>query len=666
MMSLCLVFALCACNEKNDTSDGSKEHIHSFSMWSETTQPSCVKQGMQTRSCNTCGFMEYSPIPALGHTEVKDLATSADCTTDGKTEGLHCGVCGEILLPQNTITAEGHKYDNGVIVSEASCLQEGSIKYSCLVDNCGYSYNEPYSLPTYSATELYEQSVQYVGEITVYDKKGVAVSLGTGFVYSSDGEIITNYHVIDGAYSAIITINEVTYPIDSILAYDENIDLAILKIRGNNLPSAKVCKSAVKTGETVYAIGSSRGLTNTYSQGIITYANRVVDGVMHVQHDASITNGNSGGPLLNIYGEVIGINTWLVKDSQNLNFAVFTSELDNLEYQRPKTLAELYEENNSAYDILLNWLSNNYDTSDDSGISFHYTDGFGNYSLGYPGDFLCVLGIWYFDDGSVLGILIDVSKDSSAYPFYANYKLGENENTTEGTINAATFTENTPLTYTSYTGTYWVQSELLEFYRAYFVTLLDNFDTATSYFDMGVSIKDLGFEVFEVTTVEVSAKDILKKHIISNGTLHSNGYWYEIEQTYEYANYDVDFDLVYNVDTDSIFISFVYFADNGDWFYTYLSLNVNSSGAFYSGSYSVYSNGSFNDLNNTYGYINPTSFTSTATSLPYISYEGLDSNKATLLNIYAGNIKDILNWLTDYLSTNNLGITIAQLGFTAY
>ena len=92
------------------------------------------------------------------------------------------------------------------------------------------------------------------------------------------------------------------------MAFDELIDLAVLKVEQNGLVAATVCKNNVQAGETVYAIGSSRGLTNTYSQGIITHADRVLDGVTYVQHDASITNGNSGGPLINIYGEVIGIS----------------------------------------------------------------------------------------------------------------------------------------------------------------------------------------------------------------------------------------------------------------------------------------------------------------------------------------------------------------------
>ena len=211
----------------------------------------------------------------------------------------------------------------------------------------------------YTATEIYNQSIKYVGEITTYDKNGKEYALGTGFVISSDGNIVTNYHVIEGAYSADITVNNIKYTISSILAYDANIDLAVLKINANGLTAATICKQPVSVGSTVYAIGSSRGMTNTFSQGIITYADRIFDGVSHIQHDASITHGNSGGPLINDYGEVIGINTWGISDSQNLNFAVSADELDNLVYGSPTTLFNLFQEQSTPYGTLLSWLIEN-------------------------------------------------------------------------------------------------------------------------------------------------------------------------------------------------------------------------------------------------------------------------------------------------------------------
>ena len=85
-----------------------------------------------------------------------------------------------------------------------------------------------------------------------------------------------------------------------------------------------------REGDTIYAFGSPIGFTSTLSQGIISSADREVDGRLCVQHDASITHGNSGSPLINEFGEVIGVNTFTYEDSQNLNFAVAISELDNL------------------------------------------------------------------------------------------------------------------------------------------------------------------------------------------------------------------------------------------------------------------------------------------------------------------------------------------------
>ena len=234
--------------------------------------PLGVTDGINERYCS-CGEKQTQTIGALGHNEVVDVAVAATCTTDGKTEGKHCGRCSAVLISQTLISSSGHKYNNGEISTQATCNQNGVKTFTCTVNSCRHSYTESYSLPTYTATELYNLSVKYVGEIVTYDKSGAELALGTGFVISSDGKIVTNYHVIDGAHSADITINNKKYTITKVLAYDENIDLAVVKVNATGLTTATICKKPVSVGATVYAIGSSRGLTNTYSQGIITYAN---------------------------------------------------------------------------------------------------------------------------------------------------------------------------------------------------------------------------------------------------------------------------------------------------------------------------------------------------------------------------------------------------------
>lgn len=617
----CLLLSmwLVACDENEDS------HIHSFSMWNTTAQPTCIADGKRSRTCGDCGFTEYSSIPKTGH-----------------------------------------QYSDWQILTKATCIEQGIIKYTCSNYNCGHSYTENYSAQTYSASDLYNLAIKFVGEIVVYDKNGVELGLGTGFVYSPDGKIITNYHVIDGAYSAKITIGNKTYPMSQILAYDKNIDLAILQISALGLDYANICKNEVQTGETVYAIGSSRGLTNTYSQGIITQANRVVDGVVHVQHDASITNGNSGGPLLNVYGEVIGINTWGIADSQNLNFAVFTSELDNLVYGAPITLSELYELNNSPYNILLDWLTVNCNASTTSEISFDNETDSTRYSLSYSigGDYIYISVLYQFDDGADLFLLIDFSHDPSQYVYYATYSYNGNRNTTLGRINASTFTVNTSLTYTSYEGTYWDKNLLLDLYQSAIVDLLKWFDWATISYNMGVNIADIGFRVFKN---EEYALDILIDHMIDCGEYNSYYKYYEIEKTYDYTNYDCSFYLYHSEDSDAVSIGMEWEGNDGKSFHTRLLLRPSRSGYFYQCGYIVRQNGVSTALNDTYGVIDPSTFTD-STTLTYDSYSSYKKfeEEGVLLDIYAGNIRDILDWLKLYLQNNNLGITIYDLGFTAY
>ena len=409
LLTCLLAFAACdnGTNENKGASENKGEtnfnqqagkpdasHTHAFGEWETTKNATCTTEGEKVRYC-TCGEQQASTVAMLGHTEVTDKAVAATCTTSGLTEGKHCSTCYEVIIEQKTVEALGHtevtdkavaatcttagltegkhcsvcnttivaqaaieklshNYVNEAIIKNATCIAKGSKKLTC--ENCSAYITQEYELEKLAATEINKQALNYVGEIIVYDKQGKELGLATGFVYSQDGKIITNYHVIEDAYSAKITINGKSYQITQVLAYDSNIDLAVLKVNSTFNNYAKICKNPIEVGSTVYAIGSSRGMTNTFSQGIVTYYDRVVDGVSHLQHDASITNGNSGGPLINEYGEVVGINTWGITNSQNLNFAVFTKELDNLEFDTPMTMAEFYEKEYSAFERIKDYV----------------------------------------------------------------------------------------------------------------------------------------------------------------------------------------------------------------------------------------------------------------------------------------------------------------------
>ena len=385
-----------------------------------------------------------------------------------------------------------HQYNDGEIVTQATCNQSGTKKYTCLDTSCGHSYTESYSLPSYTATELYNQSVKYVGEIVTYDKSGSEYALGTGFVISSDGKIVTNYHVIEDAYSADITINDKKYTIASVLAYDADIDLAVLKIDASGLTAATICKSPVSVGSTVYAIGSSRGMTNTYSQGIITYADRVIDDISYVQHDASITHGNSGGPLINVYGKVIGINTWGISDSQNLNFAVFADELDNLVYGTPITLADLFQEQLTPYEYLTNWVLDNYTKTYFEGrvVSVEHISGDYVYSISYDLEYEYLYVDVYND---ALYFSLDLIGDPSEYTYYFDYEYNTLTYTVEGIVNATTFTDNTSLTNYQYDGPSYNQANAISLTQTAMSTTISFFDYFLYTNNLGLSIEDFGF-----------------------------------------------------------------------------------------------------------------------------------------------------------------------------
>ncbi len=202
--------------------------------------------------------------------------------------------------------------------------------------------SESESTDKLSSEKIYELGETCVGEVITYNKNGVELSLGTAFVIDKQGKFVTNYHVIDEAYSAKITLGSTTYVVTKVLAHDVDIDLAVLQVKAYNLTPVTIQKENVIGGMTVYAIGSSEGYTLSFSSGVVASPERIFDGVKYIQHNAAISHGNSGGPLFNEFGEVIGINTSTDISGQNLNFAISCAELDNLNYSVSYTMEELY------------------------------------------------------------------------------------------------------------------------------------------------------------------------------------------------------------------------------------------------------------------------------------------------------------------------------------
>jgi serine protease Do len=151
--------------------------------------------------------------------------------------------------------------------------------------------------------------------------------VGSGVIIERDGQILTNAHVVDGAASLLVTLDNGTKVPARTVGLDSVLDVALLRVESPSLlPAARLGdSSSVKVGDEVVAIGNPIGLDQTMTRGIVSGLNRVLPGVSDeamIQTDAPINPGNSGGPLVDRCGQVIGINTLISEDAQSIGFAV--------------------------------------------------------------------------------------------------------------------------------------------------------------------------------------------------------------------------------------------------------------------------------------------------------------------------------------------------------
>ncbi len=194
-------------------------------------------------------------------------------------------------------------------------------------------------------------------------------SSGSGFVIDPEGLVATNYHVIEGAKSATVTFaNKKTYPVEGFVAIDRNKDLALLRIkvlglRDQKLACLQLADGTPEKGERVFAFGAPMGLSGSVSDGLVAavrpgrdvrdtlvkLAHRDIYGetlgydldIEWIQTTAPISQGNSGGPLVNVRGEVVGVNTWVCAVGQNLNFSLSVVHLTKLMESADATVQSL-------------------------------------------------------------------------------------------------------------------------------------------------------------------------------------------------------------------------------------------------------------------------------------------------------------------------------------
>ena len=182
----------------------------------------------------------------------------------------------------------------------------------------------PVVLPTLNAEQIYAKCADAVFYIEIYNQSGKAISSGSGVFLTADGLAITNHHVVEDAYSAMImTTDGRSYKVSGCYDALESIDMALIQIEGSGFSYLEIGDSkSVAGGQNIFTIGSPLGLDNTISTGVISNPNRVIGGLGYIQISAPISHGSSGGALINDKGLLIGVTSAGFDNGQNLNLCV--------------------------------------------------------------------------------------------------------------------------------------------------------------------------------------------------------------------------------------------------------------------------------------------------------------------------------------------------------
>jgi len=158
---------------------------------------------------------------------------------------------------------------------------------------------------------------------------GQQEGLGSGFIITSDGYVLTNNHVVENATKITVMLKDGREFRGQVVGTDSTSDVAVVKISGTNLPTVQLGDSSTLTvGQKVIAIGNPYGLSQTVTAGVVSALERNIQASQSetlmgvVQTDAAINPGNSGGPLIDLSGHVIGINTMIYQNAQGLGFSV--------------------------------------------------------------------------------------------------------------------------------------------------------------------------------------------------------------------------------------------------------------------------------------------------------------------------------------------------------
>lgn len=288
-------------------------------------------------------YVFYNSLPESEFNAINDIASIPDVSVSHKyyheIKGLYeAGV----LTGSDT---KGTFYpSNNITRAEAAAIISRVAKPSLRQTITIVDTSPSTALTAQQISALCSSAVAYV---EVYNSGNNLLATGSGFFIDSDGTFVTNFHVISKASIIKVTTTDgKTYSVSGVYDADAARDTALLKVNGSKFDYLDVDTGPLEAGETVYVIGSPRGLSNSISSGIVSNVSRELQGFDYIQFTAPISSGSSGGALINEHGKVIGITSASVSSSatstsQNLNLAIPISYVGELSKNSVRDLVNL-------------------------------------------------------------------------------------------------------------------------------------------------------------------------------------------------------------------------------------------------------------------------------------------------------------------------------------
>lgn len=648
----------------------SQSHVHSYSAWETIAESTCTHYGLQKHSCE-CGNVEYGTIEILPHTQVTDAGFDATCTEFGKTEGSHCNVCGTILQAQELIAPSGHDFSEVTLLEDAVCNKDGVKRISCVNDGCECYYDESFSLPELDGSEIFANAMQYTGTIQTYDRLGIFLNKAAAFLISADGNIVTSNLSLDNAASATFFINGTYYDVTDVLAYSVKSSIAVLKTNATGLPYANICKREPINAEPVYIVGFSDGVNYAISKGVISNAKFIINESTYIQHDAAMSAGYMGGALLNRFGEVIGINADSSGDGM-FNLSAWVAEMDSLDYSTPISMEEYGEQTYTPTERLADWIYIYHNETDNSSSIAHVMRGTNfTYVLGHDtsNNYSFVEGQWKKGDTHQLFVRIILNNSNGTYQYNATFTDGVWTNEVCGSIDATTYDKTTSLTYDTYYGRYWKESELMALYSTAVYDTLEWFAVCLDTYFYDLTSAAFGF----TNLTYVKDNDALKKlntFVTNNGTLDGETGAYLLTGNAQVGEDNMTFSITYAPETQtsvsSTVVTVYYYKAEEAIYSASIALDCTENGHHFAFSYATNNNGEYVLQNTAWGYFDETMLTNT-TQLYCYAFDGMNEYEDALLADYTSLLSYVMGLLNNHVMPSvSPELTIRDLGFLFY